>query len=138
MAAYIARRLIWVVFLLFAITLITFVIFSVLPSGDPAALRAGKAPTPALLASIRHEFGLDRSKPEQYLIYLGHLLPFVGHDGVNFGYSYTNHEAVLPELLSRTVPTAVLAGGAVILWLAIGIPIGIVSAVKRGSIWDRL
>ena len=53
MAAYIARRLIWVVFLLFVITLITFVIFSVLPAGDPAVARAGRQPSPELIASIR-------------------------------------------------------------------------------------
>jgi peptide/nickel transport system permease protein len=138
MAAYIARRLLWVVFLLFAITLITFVIFNVLPSGDPAALRAGRQPTPELLASIREQLGLDDPKWQQFLHYLGDILPFVGGDGFNFGFSYQNNEQVLPQILDRIVPTMILAGGAVVLWLAIGIPIGVLSAVKTGSIWDRL
>ena len=99
MAAYIARRLVWVVFLLFMITLITFVIFSVLPSGDPAVLRAGRQPSPELIAAIRHQFGLDKSKPVQFINYIGDILPFLGHNGVYFGYSYQNNTAVLPEIL---------------------------------------
>src|SRR3954447_15806243 len=138
MAAYIARRLLWVVFLLFAITLITFIIFSVLPSGDPAALRAGRQPSPQLVESIRHSLGLDKSKPEQFVNYLGDILPFFGHDGFNFGYSYQNNTQVLPGILDRMPTTGVLAGGAVILWLSVGIPVGMISAVKTRSIWDRL
>ena len=138
MAAYIVRRLIWVVFLLFVITLITFVIFSVLPAGDPggAARR-----TPAVARAGRvdpREPRLDKSKPEQFIDYLGDILPFVGHDGFNFGYSYQNNTEVLPGILDRLPTTMVLAGGAVILWLAIGIPIGMISAVKTRSVWDRL
>ena len=138
MAAYIIRRLLWVVFLLFAITLITFIIFSVLPSGDPAALRAGRQPSPELVASIRVSLGLDKSKPEQFINYIGDILPFLGHDGFNFGYSFQNNTEVLPGILDRLPTTMVLAGGAVILWLAIGIPVGIISAVRTRSIWDRL
>ena len=82
MAAYIARRLIWVVFLLFMITLITFVIFSVLPAGDPAVLRAGRQPSPELIEAIRQQFGLDKPKPVQFINYIGDILPFLGHNGV--------------------------------------------------------
>ena len=81
MAAYIARRLIWVVFLLFAITLITFVIFSVLPSGDPAVARAGRQPSPELIELIREQLGLDKPKPVQFVNYIGDILPFVGGNG---------------------------------------------------------
>ncbi len=59
MLAYIARRLIWVVFLLFFVLLITFVIFSVLPAGDPAVQRAGRQPSPELVETIRAQLGLD-------------------------------------------------------------------------------
>ena len=138
MATYIVRRLIWVVFLLFMITLITFIIFSVLPSGDPAALRAGRQPSPELVESIRHSLGLDKSKPEQFINYLGDILPFFGHDGFNFGFSYQNNTDVLPQILDRLPATIVLSLGAVVLWLSIGIPIGVISAVKSRSIWDRL
>ena len=78
MAAYIARRLVWVVFLLFMITLITFVIFSVLPSGDPAVARAGRQPSPELVETIREQFGLDKPKPVQFINYIGDILPFLG------------------------------------------------------------
>src|SRR3954453_21336475 len=138
MASYIARRLIWVVFLLFTVALITFVIFSVLPSGDPAVLRAGRQPSPELVASIRHQFGLDKPKPVQFINYIGDILPVLGHNGVYFGFSYQNNTDVLPEILKRLPTTIFLTAGAVLLWLSIGIPIGILSAVKTGSWMDRL
>src|SRR3954447_25819827 len=134
MAAYIARRLVWVVFLLFMVALITFVIFSVLPSGDPAVLRAGRQPSPELVASIRHQFGLDKSYPVQFINYIGDILPFVGHNGVYFGFSYTNNAEVLPQILQRVPVTMFLTIGAVIIWLSIGIPIGIISAVRPGTV----
>src|SRR5690242_16476203 len=121
MAAYIARRLLWVVFLLFVITCITFVIFSVLPSGDPAVARAGRSPSPELVETIRHQLGLDKSKPEQFVNYIGDLLPFVGGNGVDFGFSYQNNTDVLPEILKRIPVTMFLTAGAVIIWLSIGI-----------------
>jgi peptide/nickel transport system permease protein len=137
MAAYIARRLIWMVFLLFVVSLLTFVIFSVLPSGDPAQARAGKSPSPELVEIIRHQLGLDQPKPKQFVNYIGDLLPF-GGDGVNFGYSYTKNTPVLDEIMDRLPATIFLTTGAVVLWLAIGIPVGIISAVKTGSWLDRL
>jgi peptide/nickel transport system permease protein len=138
MAAYIARRLLWVIFLLFMIALITFVIFSVLPSGDPAVLRAGRQPSPELVASIRKSLGLDKSKPEQFWHYLKDIIPFLGHNGFYLGYSYQNNQDVLPQILSRIGPTAFLTIGGVIIWLAIGIPVGMISAVKTGTWADRL
>ena len=108
MAAYIARRLIWVVFLLFVITLITFIIFSVLPAGDPAVARAGRQPSPELIENIRQQFGLDKSKPVQFINYIGDILPFLGHNGIYFGFSYTNNTDVLPEILERLPATLFL------------------------------
>jgi peptide/nickel transport system permease protein len=138
MAAYIARRLIWVTFLLFVITLITFIIFSVLPAGDPAVARAGRQPSAELIAAIREQFGLDDPKPVQFINYIGDILPFVGGNGVYFGFSYQNNTDVLPEILERLPTTLFLTAGAVLLWLAIGIPIGILSAIKTGSWMDRV
>jgi peptide/nickel transport system permease protein len=138
MAAYIARRLIWVVFLLFVITAITFIIFSVLPAGDPAVARAGRQPSPELIANIREQLGLDKPKPVQFINYIGDLLPFLGGNGVYFGFSYTNNTDVLPEILERLPTTLFLTAGAVLLWLSIGIPVGMISAVKTGSLVDRL
>jgi peptide/nickel transport system permease protein len=137
MAAYIARRLIWVIVLLFAVTLITFIVFSVLPAADPAVLRAGRQPSPELVASIREQFGLSDPKIVQFFRYIGDILPFVGGDGVNFGYSFQSNQAVLPQILDRMPATIFLTAGAVVLWLAIGIPVGIISAIRPGSLLDR-
>jgi peptide/nickel transport system permease protein len=145
MAAYIVRRVLWVIVLLFAITLITFIIFTVLPAADPALLRAGRQPSPELVASIRKQFGLSDPKYVQFFRYVGQILPFVDAKGdagsflkINFGYSFQSNTLVLPEIISRMGPTLLLTTGAVILWLLIGIPIGMISAIKTGSWLDRL
>src|SRR5215212_9591178 len=108
MAAYIARRLIWVFFLLFVVTLITFVVFNVLPAADPALLRAGRQPSPELVASIREQFGLDDPLIVQFFRYIGDILPFVGGDGVNFGYSFQSNQAVLPQIMDSLPVTIFL------------------------------
>jgi peptide/nickel transport system permease protein len=138
MAAYIVRRLIWVVFLLFVVTLITFIVFNVLPAADPALLRAGRQPSPELVASIREQFGLDDPMIIQFFRYIGDILQFIGGDGFNFGFSYQSNTEVLPQILDRLPATIFLTTGAVILWLSIGIPIGMISAVKTGSWLDRV
>jgi peptide/nickel transport system permease protein len=137
MAAYIVRRLIWVFFLLIVVTLITFIVFTVLPAADPAVLRAGRQPSPELIESIRTQFGLDDPKPVQFLRYIGDIWPLDG-DGANFGYSFQSNTEVLPQILDRMPTTMFLTGGAVLLWLAIGIPIGIISAIRTGSWLDRV
>src|SRR3954468_4718734 len=134
MAAYIVRRLIWVIFLLFVVTLVTFIVFTVLPAADPAVLRAGRQPSPELVESIRQQFGLSDPAPVQFVRYIGDILPFVGGDGINFGYSYQSNQAVLPQILDRLPATIFLTLGAVIIWLAVGIPLGMISAVKTGSL----
>jgi peptide/nickel transport system permease protein len=145
MAAYIVRRILWVFVLLFVITLITFIIFTVLPAADPALLRAGRQPSPELVASIRKSFGLSDPDYVQFFRYVGQILPFVNAKGdagsflhINFGYSFQSNTLVLPEIVSRMGPTLMLTIGAVILWLLIGIPIGMISAVKTGSWLDRV
>jgi peptide/nickel transport system permease protein len=127
-----------VIFLLFVVTLVTFTVFTVLPAADPAVLRAGRQPSPELVASIRETFGLDDPMPIQFLRYLADILPFIGGDGFNFGYSYQSNQEVLPQILDRLPATIFLTAGAVILWLSIGIPVGMISAVKTGSWLDRI
>ena len=138
MAAYIVRRLIWVIFLLFVVTLVTFIVFTVLPAADPAVLRAGRQPSPELVAvdppAVRPLRSRDRCSSSATS---GDILPFVGGDGINFGYSYQSNQAVLPQILDRMPATIFLTGGAVIIWLAVGIPIGMISAIKTGSLLDR-
>jgi peptide/nickel transport system permease protein len=133
MIPFIIRRLLWMVVLLLVISFLTFIIFYTLPAADPAALRAGRQPTPELLASIRHTLGLDRPWYIQYLKYLDRL---VFH--FDFGYSFQNNVSVKDQIFERLPVSATLAFGGAIVWLAIGIPIGIISAIKRGTWMDRL
>src|SRR3954465_3520532 len=118
MGRYIIRRLLWVIVLMFFISLLVFVIFYVLPSGDPAALRAGRNSTPAAIAAIRHQLGLDDPLPEQDWRYMKGLgLP------LDLGTSSTNDADVRTLLLDRIPNTLFLVVGAAILWLAMGIGI---------------
>jgi peptide/nickel transport system permease protein len=131
--AYIARRILWGLALLLIVSFLTFVIFYVFPSADPAALRAGRSATPQLIAQIRHQLGLDQPFYEQYWLYVrGIFLHF------DLGFSYQNNESVRAQILSRLPATISLTAGAFVVWIAVGIPIGIVSAVKRRSLLDRV
>ena len=132
MFSFIVRRLLWMVVLLFVISFLTFIIFYTLPAADPAALRAGRNPTPELLATLRKTLGLDQPWYVQYGKYLDRLIFHF-----DFGYSYQNSVSVRHQIFERIPATAALAIGAAIVWLLIGIPIGIISAIKRGTFLDR-
>ena len=133
MIPYIIRRLIWAVVLLFVVSFITFLMFVVLPSADPALLRAGRNPSPEVVEAIRKNLGLDKPWYVQYGIYVRDL---VFH--FDFGYSYQNNVAVRATIFDRLPATISLAIGAAIVWLLIGIPIGIISAIYKGTVIDRL
>ena len=132
MGRYIIRRLLWVIVLLLIVSAVTFVIFYGLPSGDPAALRAGRSPTPEQLEQIRHTLGLDKPIYEQYWLFIKAIVLHF-----DFGYSYTNSQPVRTEMLQRLPATASLTIGAVVVWLLIGLPVGVLSAVKSRSATDR-
>jgi peptide/nickel transport system permease protein len=133
MASYIARRILWTILLLLVITAVTFIIFYVIPTADPAALRAGRDPSPELIAAIKHQLGLDQSLPSQYWHYTKQL--FLHFD---FGQSFINNTSVKSLIFDRLPNTIFLVVGAAIIWFVSGVTIGIVSATKRGSFWDRL
>jgi peptide/nickel transport system permease protein len=132
MGRYIIRRLLWVIVLLIVVSAVTFVVFYVLPSADPAVLRAGRSPNPALIASIRHNLGLDKPVYVQYWRYMKDVVLHF-----NFGYSYQFSQPVRTMILQRLPATISLTVGAVIVWLLIGLPIGILSAVRSRSVMDR-
>jgi peptide/nickel transport system permease protein len=132
MTKYIIRRLLWVIVLLFLVSLLTFVIFYLLPSSDPALLRAGRQPNPALVAQIRHNLGLDKPWYMQYFDYMKRLVLHF-----DFGYSYQSNVSVKSLIFSRLPATISLAVGAAVLWLVIGIGVGTISAVRRRSFFDR-
>jgi peptide/nickel transport system permease protein len=132
MGRYIIRRLLWCVVLVFAVVTLTFVIFSVLPSADPARLRAGRAPNPRLVEQIRHRFKLDQPIYVQYGKYVSDLVT-----GFDLGHSFQNDTDVLDEIWKRLPATFSLSLGACVLWLIIGVAVGVISAVRRRSILDR-
>jgi peptide/nickel transport system permease protein len=146
MGRYIVRRLLWVVVLLFFVSLITFIIFFLLPTGDPAALRAGRSASPSVIASIRHQLGLDRSKPYQYWHYIQGILPFIDfHPHFKLGWhfdlgtSYFQSNAPVRQLIFDRLPATIsLAFGAVIIWVVVGVTVGIISGVRSRSLLDRV
>jgi peptide/nickel transport system permease protein len=132
MLTYIIRRLLWVIVLLFLVSLITFVIIYLLPSADPALLRAGRQPNPDLVEQIRHNLGLDKPWYHQYYEYMRQLVLHF-----DFGHSYQNNIAVKEQIFNRLPATASLTIGAAIVWLVTGIAVGTVSAIRRRSLFDR-
>jgi peptide/nickel transport system permease protein len=119
--------------MLVVVSALTFLIFYTFPSADPAALRAGREATPQLIAQIRHSLGLDRPVYDQFYVYMKNLVLHF-----NLGYSFQNNVSVRSEIFSRLPATLSLTAGAVVVWLLIGIPVGIISAIKPRSVVDRL
>jgi peptide/nickel transport system permease protein len=138
MGRYIVRRLIWVVFVLLVITFISYMIFFVMPSTDPAVVFAGRQPTPELVAEVRHQFGLDHPWPVQYALFVKRIFLGDQYGWPGLGFSFNTRSALKPIILSRMLVTLQLALGAAAVWLLIGIPIGILSALKPRSVFDRL
>lgn len=133
MTGYIARRLLQAVVVLIAVCALTFVLFFLLPSGDPAVLRAGRNATPETVARIRAQLHLDDPVWVQFWTYLkGVFLHF------DLGYSYYSSQSVSSLLRERLPATLSLTLGAAVLWLAIATPIGVLSALRRGSWVERL
>jgi peptide/nickel transport system permease protein len=114
-----------------AVTFIVFVIFIVVPGGDPAQRIGGKNATPQLIINIRHEWKFDKPFYEQYWvmvrkIFSGSLV------------SYTSQQNVLSQIEQGIPATFSLTIGASIIWLFFGILVGVISAVKAGRWSDRL
>jgi peptide/nickel transport system permease protein len=133
MGRFIIRRLLWVIVLLIAVTFLTFVIFYLFPSADPAALRAGRQPSPALIEQIRHNLGLDKPFFVQYFDYMKRVVLHF-----DLGYSFQNNISVKTQIFQRLPATISLAIGAAVIWLFVGITIGIISAIRPGSVLDRM
>jgi peptide/nickel transport system permease protein len=130
---FIFRRGIWTVLVLFAITVVVFVIFFKTPGIDPARLVAGRNPSPQVLQEIRHQFGLDRPFPVQYALMMKKL--FVSRDLV----SYSNQgQKVVPEIVAAAPATLSLVIGAALIWVLLAILLGVAAAVMRGTVLDPL
>lgn len=132
MFRYIVRRVLWGIALLIIVSAVIFLIFYILPTADPAVLRAGRNAGPAQIAQIRHALGLDKPIYEQFFDYMKSVFLHF-----NFSYSYQYNVPVRQLIFSRLPATIFLVTGAVIIWLTVGISVGIISAVKRRSVLDR-
>ena len=128
---YLARRAGLTLFVLFGVTLITFVLTHVVPA-DPVVAYLGDHAPPDLVVKVRHQLGLDRPLPEQYVIYLGGLLRG------NLGVSIMDSRNVSTDLAQYLPATVELATCAMALALLIGVPTGIVSAVYKDAWPDQL
>jgi peptide/nickel transport system permease protein len=138
MLRYLIRRLLFLMLVLFFVSIITFLIFVKLPPGNPAIRAAGRTQTPETIRAAEHAIGLDRPVWVQYWRFAEGLIPLPGlflNPQVYF--SWSNFVPVKEEIFSRLPVTIVLAIGAGVMWLLMGIPIGIVSAIKPRSLFDR-
>lgn len=143
LARFVLRRLAWMVVSLLAVSVITFGLFFMAP-GDPALQSVPKGASPQVVAQIRHRMGLDQPYWRQYLDFL-HGPDRIGTgqpSGLlnwppNLGYSFKNSEPVLETILDRLPVTASLVAGATVLWLLLGIPIGVQAALVPRSLRDR-
>jgi peptide/nickel transport system permease protein len=132
MTRYIIRRILWGILLLILVTALMFVLFRILPTGDPARLRAGRNASPKIIADIRHDLGLDKSLPAQFWIYIKNVFLHF-----NLGYSYYSNAPVRGLIVERLGATLSLMAGGAVIWLPVGLPVGIVSALRRRSWLDR-
>lgn len=131
MDAYVVKRLLALVPVLLGLTLIVFLIMAMIP-GDPATAILGSYATPENVARLNAQLGLDRSLPEQYLIWLGNLLQG------DLGRSYSLNRPVLDEVLERFSATLILSGAALVLCSLFGLLAGIASAVRQFGWTDRI
>jgi peptide/nickel transport system permease protein len=137
MAFYIARRLFWTLIVVAAVIAITFVVFYLLPAGDPALRFAGKNPNQAELDLIRHRLGLDQAWYIQFGKFIKTFFTGDQYGWPGLGYTFAGQSSVLHLILERAPRTLLLIMGAAILWLTLGVAIGVISAVKRRSAVDR-
>ncbi|MEM2551978.1 MAG: ABC transporter permease, partial [Sulfolobales archaeon] len=128
--AYIVKRVLLVLPTLIGVITMIFFLVRILP-GDPTHLLAGEQASPEIIERLRAEFGLDRPIYEQYVLYLKSVLT------LDFGTSYRTYTPVVVEIMSRFPNTVILALSAMLIAIFVGIALGIVSALRVGSVIDR-
>jgi peptide/nickel transport system permease protein len=130
MARFLVRRLLSMIFVMFVVSVLTFLIFNVIPNGDPASRMAGRIPTERQIERIRDDWGFDEPLYVQYAttmkkVFTGDLI------------SYTNQSDVIDEIVRGAPRTFSLAIGAALLWMVFAVALGLFSAVKAGKFADR-
>ena len=124
MRRFIIRRLLLIVLVLFLVSVIVFVVTSVIP-GDPAQAILGQTATPSSLSALRHTLGLDHPPVQRYFLWLGHLLTG------NLGDSFTYQVPIGPLLLNKLGNSAILAGAAFIFTVPLALLLGIVAGLNK-------
>ncbi len=130
MAVFLARRLVGAVIVLAIVSIVVFVIFVLIPNGDPASRIAGRTANPDSVARVRHDFGFDRPVYVQYAkmmkqIFTANLI------------SYTNRTNVVDQIKQGIPATFSLVIGAALIWLFFGVLVGVIAAVSAGRWSDR-
>lgn len=131
MLRFIGRRLLWMIPVILGISFILFAILEMMP-GNPAQIILGDRADPAAVAALEEEMGLNDPFLTRYFRYVSDAL----HG--DFGLSYRTRVPVFDEILARLPVTLILAIGGILLTVIIGIPIGILSAVKQYSLLDNV
>ncbi|HEY1236743.1 MAG TPA: ABC transporter permease [Solirubrobacterales bacterium] len=131
MGRFVVRRLIGMVLVLFAVSIIVFFVFNVIPNSPPAQRLAGKNATPVLVKSIEEEWGFDESLPKQYVtmmkkVFTGELI------------SYSPRIKVSERIEEGIPATFSLSIGAGVIWLFFGLLLGYISAIRAGGWLDRV
>jgi ABC-type dipeptide/oligopeptide/nickel transport system permease component len=130
MLAFIIRRLIHAVFVIIGVSVIIFVLMYL--TGDPTTVMVPNDATPQQIAEVRHRMGFDRPIYVQYGLFLAHAVQG------DFGYSYRIQQPAFDIVMQRVPMTLRLAGASVAISLIIAVPIGILAAFKRNSLFDRI
>jgi peptide/nickel transport system permease protein len=131
MGRFVVRRIVGMIVVMFAVSVLTFLIFNVIPNGDPADRMAGKNSTPVQIAAIEKEWGFDKPIYTQYAttmekVFTGDLI------------SYANQTNVVEEIRRGIPRTLALAIGAALLWFAMGVALGLYTAIRAGRFTDTL
>jgi len=127
---YLINRLLSAIPVVLGITIIVFLIISLIP-GDPATAILGSYATPENVAKINKDLGLDKSLPERYLIWLGNIIQG------DFGRSFSLNRPVIDEVMERFNATLILSGTAFVLCSFFGILVGTISAARQYTLTDK-
>jgi peptide/nickel transport system permease protein len=132
-AAFLVRRMLQLILVMFVISAVVFLIFFHTPGIDPTRQIAGRNPSAAAVKEIRHQFGLDRPLPVQYVLMMKKI--FITRDLV----SYSNQgQKIVPEIAQAAPATLSLVIGAAIIWVVMAIAMGMLAAVYKGTLIDPL
>jgi peptide/nickel transport system permease protein len=128
-ALFALKRFVSAVVVLFVVSVLTFLIFFAIPNGDPALRLAGRTATAQTIATVRHDYGFERPLYVQYLKTMKQVF-----DGSI--QSYTQHVTVFSQIKRGLPATLSLAIGAAVIWMIIGIVLGVIGALRAGKATD--